>query len=92
MIKQITDVADLRGLPPHGTEAQKIRSLYNAYGAGYDFCRFYRAESCFISVLDNSAVVCGECVDTEELRGFLLMCGVSDVFCEAGLADNFCPP
>ncbi|MGN0700822.1 MAG: GNAT family N-acetyltransferase [Oscillospiraceae bacterium] len=79
-------------MPPHGIEAQKIRSLYNAYGAGYDFCRFYRAEGCFISVLDNSAVVCGECLDTEELRDFLLMCGVSDVFGEAALADKLCPP
>lgn len=92
MITRITDGAELRGLPPHGTEAQKIRSLYNAYGAGYDFCRFYRAEGCFISVLDNSAVVCGECLDTEELRDFLLMCGVSDVFGEAALADKLCPP
>lgn len=88
MISRIIDGKELVFLPMHGVEAQKIRSLFNAYGAGYDFCRFYRADDCYISVLDNSAVICGEKCNAEELCGFLLVSGVSEVFCETALAEK----
>ncbi len=87
MIKQIFEHKDLSALPEKGLEAQKIRALFDAYGTKYDFCRFYRQGSSFISVLDGSVVICsGEGCDYSELADFLIIQGFSDIFCssEAG--------
>lgn len=81
MIQQIFEPCELSALPEKGIEAQKIRALYNAYGAKYDFCRFYRQGNSYISVLDGSFVLClDSAADLEELAEFLQMQGFSDIF------------
>ncbi len=82
MIKQIFEHEEFFALPQKGLEAQKIRALFDAYGAKYDFCRFYRQDDGYISVLDGSIVICtGEGCDYSELADFLRIQGFSDVFC-----------
>lgn len=82
MIKQIYNEAEFLQLPEKGLEAQKIRALFNAYGAKYDFCRFYRQSDSYISVLDRSFVICEDAnADYDELANFLCMQGFTDVFC-----------
>lgn len=89
MIKQIFEPAEFLRLPEKGLEAQKIRALFNAYGAKYDFCRFFRQGDSYISALDGSFVLCeGANADYDELAGFLSMQGFAEIFCsvEAGEA------
>lgn len=82
MIQQLFEHSDLSALPEKGIEAQKIRALYNAYGAKYDFCRFYRQGNSYISVLDGSFVLSADDIaDLEELAEFLQMQGFADIFC-----------
>ncbi len=82
MIKQIFEREDFSALPEKGLEAQKIRALHSAYGAKYDFCRFYRQGNSYISVLDGSFVICADSIaDFDELADFLQMQGFSDIFC-----------
>ncbi len=82
MIKQIFSRDEFSALPEKGLEAQKIRALFNAYGAKYDFCRFFRQNNCYISALDGSFVVSeGTDTDYNELSGFLRMNSFSDIFC-----------
>lgn len=92
MITQIFSDSDFNALPEKGVEAQKIRALLHAYGAGYDFCRFFRQnESAFLAVLDgNGALCCGAQTDFAELSCFLLLHGVSELFCSETAADNLC--
>ncbi|MBQ4166061.1 MAG: GNAT family N-acetyltransferase [Oscillospiraceae bacterium] len=88
MISQIFEPCEFSALPEKGVEAQKIRALYNAYGAKYDFCRFYRQGNSYISVLDGSFVLCVDSTaDLEELADFLQMQGVSDIFCSKGAGN-----
>ncbi len=81
MIKRIENDDELMALPNKGIEANKIRSMYLAYGLKYDFCRFYRQDNCFLCSLDGSFVICGDVTDINELSQFLCMNGFSDVFC-----------
>ncbi len=75
-------------LPKNGVEAQKIRALWMAYSAKYDFCRFYASENAVVCVQDGDAVLCvtGESCDFDELADFFTFCGVRKIFCseEAG--------
>ena len=87
MIKQIFTEEDFSALPEKGIEAGKIRALYNAYGAKYPFCRFYRQGDCYISCLDGAYVVCGEPEDTTELSQFLSVNGYIEIFCAEATAD-----
>lgn len=82
MIERIYTKEDLLDLPEHGVEAQKIRALWLAYGSQWDFCRFFRQGSAYLAALDGSFVICDEngC-DTDELSGFLLAGGFSDIIC-----------
>ncbi len=89
MIKQIFTAEEFSQLPEKGVEAQKIRALYKAYGSGYDFCRFYRQEGSFISVLDGSCVLCTDgSTDLEELADFFCMTGYTDVFCPCSVGER----
>lgn len=92
MITRIFFDSDFSALPEKGVEAQKIRALLLSYGTDYDFCRFFRQnESAFLAVLDgNAALCCGAQTDFAELSCFLLMNGVSELFCSEAAADGLC--
>lgn len=84
MIKQIFQQQEFSQLPEKGLEAQKIRALYLAYGAEYQFCRFYRQGGSYISALDGSFVICeGANADYDELADFFKMQGFAEIFCSA---------
>lgn len=82
MIKRVDSPDELSSLPESGVEAQKIRALLQAYGTGYDFCRFYSAEGLIIARFYNEFVICtfGN-ADIEELCEFLSFSGFSKLFC-----------
>ncbi|MDE6031644.1 MAG: hypothetical protein K2G32_08495, partial [Oscillospiraceae bacterium] len=81
MIARITAPEELEGLPERGTESQKIRALYKAYGAVYDFCRFYRQNvDTFLAVLDGDYILSEGEADYGELTGFLSACGFGEIF------------
>lgn len=87
MIARISSPEDFAALPAKGVEAQKIRALYQAYGAGYDFCRFYRQNGdTFIAALDGDFILCGGGADHGELAGFLSVCGFGSIFCSESAA------
>ena len=82
MIERIYADEQLSGLPEHGVEAQKIRALWLAYGAKWDFCRFFQQEDTFLAALDSSFVLCESAnTDYKELAEFLSICGFSDIIC-----------
>ncbi|MCH5195186.1 MAG: hypothetical protein J1F28_00645 [Oscillospiraceae bacterium] len=82
MIKRVYSPDELSELPKIGIEAQKIRALLQAYGTGYDFCRFYSAEDLIIARFYDEFVICtfGN-GDFEELCEFLSFSGFSKLFC-----------
>jgi len=87
MIVQVTCPEQLSPLPEKGLEVQKIRALYLAYGTGYDFCRFYRQDNSFLSLLDGSAVLCDDVsTDYEEWSRFIIMSGCRELFCSEDAA------
>lgn len=87
MITRISSPDDFAALPERGVEAQKIRALYQAYGTGYDFCRFYRQdEDSFIAALDGDFILCGSGADHGELAGFFSACGFGSIFCSESAA------
>ncbi|MGN1339588.1 MAG: hypothetical protein ACI4WS_04795 [Oscillospiraceae bacterium] len=90
MIQRIYAREQLAGLPP-GVETGKLLALFDAYGGGYDFCRFFRqsggAGEAFLAALDGSFVLAGaDRADFPELAQFLGIHGFTDLFCslEAG--------
>ncbi|MBD5129492.1 MAG: GNAT family N-acetyltransferase [Ruminococcaceae bacterium] len=91
MIKRVTNEEELKKLPKHGTEAQKIRALLLSYGLKYDFCRFYAGEFrkgfAFLGELNGSFVLSevGKC--GEELAEFLAFSGFSEVFCSESAGE-----
>lgn len=83
MIRQVFDGETLN-LPPNGVEAQKIRALWRAYSAKYDFCRFFASENAIICVQDGDAVLYvsdEENCDFDELAEFFAFCGAREIFC-----------
>ena len=82
MIKRVDSPDKLSSLPESGVEAQKIRALLQAYGTGYDFCRFYSAEGLIMAQFYDEFVICtfGN-ADFEELCEFLSFGGASKIFC-----------
>ncbi len=84
MIRRVLD-GEIPVLPEHGVEAQKIRSLWAAYSAKYDFCRFYCSDNSVICVQNGEAVLwcaenCGD-DDFDELAEFFRFCGAREIFC-----------
>lgn len=87
MIKRVNSPNELSELPKSGVEAQKIRALLEAYGTGYDFCRFYSAEGLIVARFYDEFVICAfGNYDFGELCEFLSFSGFSKLFCseEAG--------
>ncbi len=84
MIRRVLD-GEEPVLPEHGVEAQKIRSLWMAYAAKYDFCRFFCSENAVICVQDGEAVLwCADDLgndDLGELAEFFRFCGAREIFC-----------
>lgn len=84
MIKRVLE-GEAPVLPEHGAEAQKIRSLWTAYSAKYDFCRFFRSDNAVICLQDGDAVLwCADDLsndDLGELAEFFRFCGAREIFC-----------
>ncbi|MCH5208293.1 MAG: GNAT family N-acetyltransferase [Oscillospiraceae bacterium] len=82
MIRRVNSPSELSELPKTGIEAQKIRALLQAYGTGYDFCRFYSAEGLIMARFYDEFVICtfGN-ADFEELCEFLSFSGFLKIFC-----------
>ncbi len=84
MIRRVLG-GELPVLPEHGVEALKIRSLWTAYSAKYDFCRFYCSDNAVICVQDGNVVLwcadnCGD-DDFDEIAGFFRFCVAREIFC-----------
>lgn len=91
MIQRITSSEQFSSLPEKGIEAQKIRALFNAYGAQYDFCSFFRqGESRYVTVFGGAAVICGDYGNVQELADFLVLNSVVDIFCSSECGDALC--
>ena len=70
MIKQIFEIT-----PEMITDSyygRKILAAYNAYGGGYDFCRFYSCGNGMIHVYNTSMVIDGN-IDLDETEMFINM-------------------
>ena len=92
MITQISDLREFDLMPQKGIEAQKIRALYLAYGTDYDFCRFYRQGSSYLSLLDGAAVLyADDSADITEIAQFLMVSGCREVFCSTNAAAALAP-
>ncbi len=52
---------------------KKIRSYYEAYGAEYDFCRFYASDNGGVMLLYNSTMTIDGEFEQSELEGFVEM-------------------
>lgn len=92
MIERIHSPEQLELLPQSGTEAQKIRALFNAYGCGYDFCRFFRHGGTYLAALDGSFVIAEQPgADAEEIAEFLRMHGFTDMFCSEKMGELLRP-
>lgn len=90
MIRRIT-VGETLQLPQNGVEAQKIRALWRAYSAEYDFCRFFTGENAIICIQDGDAVLCvpdEDNCDFDELSDFFVFCGVREIFCSEGAGNH----
>lgn len=76
-------------LPKHGIVAQKIRALFQAYGTGYDFCKFYKQGRSVLAYLDGSLVLYADNrADYSELSDFIRLNGFTDFFCSAETANR----
>lgn len=83
MIRRIFDEETLN-LPSNAVEAQKIRALWRAYSAKYDFCRFFASENAAVCIQDGNAVVYmsdEDNCDFDELAEFFTFCGAREIFC-----------
>lgn len=48
-------------------------SYLNAYGTGYDFCRFYKSGNGVILVINSTMLIYGEDFDQDEINSFVDM-------------------
>ena len=84
MIRRILE-GEMLTLPEKGVEAQKIRSLWNAYSAKYEFCRFFTSENSVIGILNESVVLfCNDNISEDEfseISAFFSFCGAREIFC-----------
>lgn len=70
MIKQIFD--GISELVTDSYYGRKILAAYNAYGSGYDFCKFYSNGHGIIHIYNTGMVIDGN-VDTSETEMFINM-------------------
>lgn len=56
---------------------RRILAYFKAYGADYDFCRFFKAENdgevTYIVIINSTMIICGKATDSEELSCFVQM-------------------
>lgn len=52
---------------------RRIISYLNAYGTGYDFCRFYKSCEGIILIINSTMLICGNDFDCDELNIFVDM-------------------
>lgn len=90
MIRRVSSEDELFRLPKRGVEAQKIRALLNAYGANYDFCRFFVSDFYILCEMNGSFVVSeiAENGDVDELADFFTFGGFSEIFCAEKLGER----
>lgn len=70
LIKQIFD-ADIKLSESY--YGYKIRSLLNAYGTSYDFCKLYANDAGGVILIYNSTMIADGCFDENELDCFVQM-------------------
>lgn len=93
MIRRVSSENELSRLPKRGVEAQKIRALLLAYGAKYDFCRFFVSDFFILCEMNGSFVV-SEIAENpnidniEELADFFAFGGFSEIFCSESLGKR----
>lgn len=90
MIKQVYDRSSL--VLGDDYYSGKISAYFDAYGGGYDFCRFYRAEDesgravGSIMIFNSNAVICGKyCGETD---GFLSFAAPSGIECPPSISER----
>lgn len=52
---------------------RRILSYFNAYGTGYDFCRFFKSVESVILIINSTMLICGENFEPEEINIFVDM-------------------
>ena len=52
---------------------RRMLSYLNAYGTGYDFCRFYKSGNGVILVINSTMLIYGEDFDQDEINSFVDM-------------------
>ncbi|MCI7803899.1 MAG: N-acetyltransferase [Oscillospiraceae bacterium] len=52
---------------------RRILSYFNAYGTGYDFCRFFKSGESVVLIINSTMLICGETFDPEEINIFVDM-------------------
>lgn len=85
-MKQIYD-----GIPELVTKSYygyKILAAYRAYGAEYDFCKFYSCGKGIIHIYNSSMVIDGKC-DVSELKTFVKMLKPITIEMSSDLALQF---
>lgn len=97
MIEKINDISQFVGYKIKDIYSVRIFSLINAYGAKYEFAKFYRQTdeknniTAIISSLDNDVTVSFDefRADKEEISQFICITGFSTVICDESLHMNF---
>ena len=94
MIQRIYEREQLQGLPC-GVESGKLLALFEAYGGGYEFCRFFRqfgSGEAFLAALDGSFVIAAaDNADFVELAQFLSVHGFTELFCSENAGEGLKP-
>lgn len=52
---------------------RRILSYFNAYGTGYDFCRFFKSGESVMLMINSTMLICGGSFDHEEINFFVDM-------------------
>lgn len=52
---------------------RRILSYLNAYGTGYDFCRFFKSGESIILIINSTMLICGGSFDPDEINLFIDM-------------------
>lgn len=74
MIKQIKSPEDIdRKFLAESWCGKRILSYLDAYGTGYDFCRFFWSSGSIILLINSTMLICGDSFDSEELNAFATM-------------------
>ena len=66
----------------------RIEAACKAYGTGYDFCRLYSFDKGSALIYNSSAVISGECEDTDELQSFIMINSPETIECPPDLAEK----